>query len=149
MAIIDLAKGGVNSNGSFSATLTDKDTYYTLTHVNLIASGLHHFTYNSSGELTYTKSSDGCVVFFGDADISSDTINIKLTFCIFVNDVAYPNSCTPTDFTAQNRTKNIGINRGLDLEPGDIITIRVMSDTAGVITTVNSFHNTNFEIFTV
>ena len=150
MTTSDVAKGGVNSSGSFSATLTDAETYYPLINTNLVATQLHHFDYNqSTGELTFTKGSGGCVVFLGDADISSDTINVKLTFCIFVNGTEYPYSCTPTDITATNRTKNIGINRGLNLEPNDKITVRVKSDIAGVVLTVNSFHNTNFEIFTV
>ena len=149
MATLDLAKAGINSSVSFSATLVDKDTYYTLTNANLESSGLHHFTYNSNGDLTFTKGWGGCVVFLGDADISSDTINVKLVFSIFVNGVIYPNASTPSDFTSQDRTKNIGINRELELEPNDIITVRVMSNKGNVTITVNSFHNTNFEIFTI
>ena len=149
MATLDLAKAGVHSSGSFSSTLIDKDTYYTLTHANLESSNLHHFTYNSNGELTFTKGWVGFVVFLGDADISSDTINVKLTFSIFVNGTIYPNASTPSDFTSQDRTKNIGINRGFNLEPDDIVTVRVMSDRDNVTITVNSFHNTNFEVFTI
>lgn len=131
----------ISSLIGFSSTLTSSETYYTLVNSDLSGETLHNFVYSgSTGEIIFTGTQPERILFAGSADIEIDSVAATLTFVLFINGNIIERGKTPSDFTSLDRLKNISINRILELEYGDKVTVQVKSSVAGVDLTVSTIN---------
>lgn len=137
----------IYNTGIITALLTNADEYYTLTSNLLVqdpalpANGLSSI----DGVLTYTHTHDTTIMFLGTADLSVDTNSTKITFAITVNDVVVIGGETPTDFTNQDKLRNIAINKPVQLSNGDVLKVKAKSSNAGVTVTIGSINMTQWD----
>lgn len=131
----------ISSLIGFNSTLTSSETYYTLVNSDLSGETLHNFVYSgSTGEIIFTGTQPERILFAGSADIEIDSVAATLTFVLFINGNIIERGKTPSDFTSLDRLKNISINRILELEYGDKVTVQVKSSVAGVDLTVSTIN---------
>ena len=135
------AQFALDIDAPISLTLTDVDTWYTLKGTDLSASKLNLFTVDTAnGTVTYNGENNVTIYFGGSADLSSDDASNRVTLGLFKNGAVVPNETTPSDFTNQDRLKNVSIDSLVELQKGDVLTFRAKCNEAGTTVTFNSFH---------
>lgn len=123
-----------------SATLTTSGTYYQLT-TNItdgVTGTMNGFTL-ASGTLTNTSGRQAILHFTGSADGSVDKL-CRITFTLFINDVAWSGCSTPVDFNNVGKNKGFSCNSNVVVEAGQTIKVKAKSDTASTTLTLDSFN---------
>ena len=128
-----------------SKALTSTSVWYLLSSTNLVHSALTKYFSNAEGVVTYTGTQTVKVKFAGSAFVETSKA-CKLTFQIYVNDVVVAGGSTTRDITASAKISGMDIVKILELEAGDIVTVKANSDTNNTDLTV---HNINLVITTV
>jgi len=134
----------VFSTEPFQATFLSADTYHQFSSTGSSTTNVVDFVYvPTAGTMTYIGSvNNKRIVFIGSSDISVDTISTQVTYALFKNEDLITE--TPTDFTALDRIKNISKNRIINLDYGDVLSVRAKCANAGVTATVQTLQLTFF-----
>lgn len=134
-----------DTNGAISREITLADTFYTLASDSILGmkESRNNFTFNSTtGKAYYTGPDSAKVLFLGNANISINDLDNRVTFALFKNDTLYTNVITPADFTSLDKLQDIGINYILCLNNGDSLDVRAKCNEAGHTLTLESYNLT-------
>ena len=95
------------------------------------------FTTAAGGTVTYNGPDGRIFLFNGASDLQVDKAS-TITYALYVNGALVTDAQTPHTFTAASKIDNISITRMVELNNGDAMTIRMMSDTLATTVTVNT-----------
>ncbi|MCK5615992.1 hypothetical protein KAR91_79755 [Candidatus Pacearchaeota archaeon] len=114
------------------------ETYYAL-EGTFTDGRLVDFTLDeNTGIITYIGSG-GEFVFHGTSDLQADKV-CRITYAMALNGVIQTGVTTPVDILSANKSGNISINRPITLVTNDTIQVKMKSDTANTVVTVNSLN---------
>jgi len=127
-----IEKCGSNLNSETATILADAGAYYQL-NGTFSNGSINGFSLNANGAITYTGAG-GTFLFNGASDLKSDKV-AEITYALFCGGIN-TGKTTPIQFNHANAYIGIGITGLVDLENGDILTVRAKSDTANTTITV-------------
>lgn len=132
----NISKCNVRISSPSATTITDADTYYQV--AGTFTDGIcKDFTLAEDGTLTYGGANGRNFLFNGASDIEVDKA-CEITYSLEKNGDIDTTTSTIHTFLSPSKVSNISVARLIQLNSGDVLKVKVKSDTAEVSLTAQS-----------
>ena len=136
----DDSRANMYASADITATLEDVDTWYPMQSPLIIGQNLKDFTF-LNGVYTYTGLTTKKFLFNGEASLSTKK-SCKITFSLFINDIAVPGITDTLDVSAVDKKEPMGVTSIITLNTGDVVSVKAKTDTSDLEVTVTKMQTT-------